>query len=189
MALAAVTTIVAALAAVLLVRAGGTSPTWQTYHDPSGLFTLWLPPGWTAQIETSTAGYGDSSGSATVSEEMVTFDDPVQGTGSAHFWIVADPIKTAFERQYNCQDSSMLQSFSARNLSTMEQTGAVWFFTTETAYFQVDVAIPGVLAPATFGHPLPTAAPIPATWLAADKADVNAILVSFQPTDSKPLVC
>ena len=49
--------VVAALVSVLLLRpgvtttnssAGGTtaSSQWQTYHDPLGLFTLRLPPGW-----------------------------------------------------------------------------------------------------------------------------------------------
>lgn len=198
---AVVTAVVVALVAVLLLLragvfttsqlggSGGAPSTWQTYHDPSGLFSLRLPPGWTVRIEPAAASYGDSRGSVQVHEEMVTFGDPAQGTGSAHFWVVADPIKTAFDRQHFCQYSTTLQSFSTRNLSGMEHTGALWLFTTENANFQIDVAIPGVLAPGTFGPPQPTATPLPATWVATDKTEVNAMLVSFQPTDPKPLAC
>src|SRR5262245_40584758 len=72
---------VVGLFAVLLARANGsvdsTVPAnWQTYRDPLGLFTTRLPPDWTAQADTSTASFGDRTGSATESEEHLTFTDP-----------------------------------------------------------------------------------------------------------------
>lgn len=73
-------------------------------------------------------------------------------------------------------------------LSTMEPSG-VWSFTTETASVQLDVGIPGVVMPTRFGHPWPTGTPLPAAWVATDTSAVNAMLVSFQPTDPKPLTC
>ena len=73
------------------------------------------------------------------------------------------------------------------NLSTMEHTGALSIFYTENASFQMDVTIPGVLAPEGYGPPMAT--PLPTLWAPIDKADVNWILASFQPTDPKPLAC
>jgi hypothetical protein len=107
--------------------------------------------------------------------------------------VVADPIKTTFDRQYFCQANSQPPDFSPLTLTGVEHMGAVARFVTETAHFQIDVKIPGVLAPlvgvAIPGPPLPTATPIPAAWAATDKTEVNTMLVSFQPTDPKSLTC
>jgi len=191
---AAAAVIVAALAAVLLGRAGllaggrGASGSWQLYHDPFGLFTVQLPPRWTAQFAPSTGTFGDRYGSETERVDQVSFDDPAQGTGSAYVSVIAHPIKTAFDHQYNCQQPSDLQPFVPLTLSSMEPGGHS-LFTTENAYFQVNVGIPGVVTPVGFGPPPPPATPIPSTWVATDKSEVNALLVSFQPTNSKPLTC
>jgi hypothetical protein len=192
-------TIMAALAAVLLARAsvfttrpsagsGGASISWQTYHDSFGLFTLQVPSDWMARTEPATTWYGTPTASTPVSFDMVTFNDPAQGAGSAHVWITAYPIKTAAARQYYCLQPSDLQRFAPRTLSSMEPGGA-WLFTTENASVQIDVGIPGVVMPARFGSPRPTGTPLPAPWLATDKREVNTMLVSFQPTDTKPLAC
>ena len=71
---------------------------WQTFHDKQGVYTLRLPPGWTAQLEPDAATYGDSAG-----EEMVIFDDPLQGTASAQIVIIVYPIPTASDRQSICK--------------------------------------------------------------------------------------
>jgi hypothetical protein len=194
---AAVTLVVAALATVLLGRAGlsagggGASGSWHTYHDPFGLFTLRVPPGWMAQVTRTTGSFGDRSGGVTERMDQVSFADPAQGTGpgSAFVWVFAIPLQTAVAHQTFCRElNTTLESFSPRNLRSMEPSG-VWFFTTETADFQVDVGIPGVVMPARFGLPWPTGTPLPAAWVAADKSAVNAMLVSFRPTDPKPLTC
>lgn len=193
-ALAATATVLDALVAVLVGRAGlpvgsgGASTSWQTYHDPFGLFTLRVPPGWTAQFAPTTGTFGDRYGSESERVDMVSFADPAQGTGSAYVLVTAYPIKTTFDHQHSCQQPSNLQRFSPATLSSMEPSG-VWLFTTETASFQVDVGIPGVVMPVGFGPPTPIPTPIPAPWVAIDKSEVNAMLVSFQPTDPKPLAC
>jgi len=120
---------------------------------------------------------------------MIAFHDPSQGTGSADVVVAADPIKTAFDRQYFCQANSMRQDFSPLTLDSMEHTGALAMFVTKNASFQIGVTIPGLLAPTTFGLPPPAATPIPATWAATDKTEVNTTLASFQPTDPKSLTC
>lgn len=189
---AAATVVVVALAAVLLGRASnGASGSWHTYHDPFGLFTLRVPPGWTAQFEPTTGGFGNPGGSVTERMDQVSFADPAQetGPGSAFVSVFAIPLKTVSAHQTFCGgNNAPLQSFSPRNLSEMEPSG-VWLFTTETASFQVDVGIPGVVMPVQFGPATPVPTPLPAAWVATDQSVVNALLASFQPTDPKPLTC
>ena len=190
---AAVTVVVVALAALLLGRAsdgasGSGSGSWHTYHDPFGLFTLRVPPGWATHFAPTTGTFGDRNGRETERVDMVSFDNPAQGTGSAYVLVIAYPIKTAFDHQYNCQQPANNQRFTPLTLSGMEPSG-YQLFTTETATFQVDVSIPGVVIPVGFGPATPVPTPLPATWVATDKTEVNEMLVSFQPTNPKPLTC
>jgi hypothetical protein len=202
---AAVTLVVAALAALLLGRAGlsgaggvgGASTSWHTYHDPFGLFTLRVPPGWVAQVTPTTGSFGDRSGGVTERMDQVGFNNPAQGTGpgSAFVSVFAIPLQTAVAHQTVCRDlNTPLQPFAPLTLRSMVPSGHQ-LFTTETASFQVDVGIPGVVmpeqvgAPMQSGPPTPTPTPLPAAWVAADKSAVNAMLVSFRPTDPKPLTC
>ena len=185
--------VVALVVALLVVRvrmsSAGTSSKWQTYRDPFGLYTLQLPPGWVAQVTTSSVSYGDSSGSATTQIEMVTFDEPSQGTGSAHLYTIAWRIKTTFDHQFYCGPSTLRQGFSPMTLNTFGQSG-VSLFVTEDAYFQINVTIPNDLVQepdVLIPPPTPTAVPI--SWSATDQTVVNQMLVSFQPTDPKPLAC
>ena len=71
----------------------------------------------------------------------------------------------------------------------MEHSGALSIFQTENASFQIDVSIPGILAPSRFGPATLTPTLIPAAWLATDQTEVNEMLVSFHPSDPKPLKC
>lgn len=183
--LVGIATIVAALVAGLLLRAGmasanrptGDAPTsarWQTYHDPFGLYTLQLPSSWSAHVVSSD-----------VTLETVTFDDPEQGKASARVSITA----TAIDSQSVCRMPIPHQSFSGLTLGAMEQAGALAIVYTNSESFQVDVMIPGVLAPATFDAAAPTPTPLPAAQTNSDRTEVNTLLVSFHPTDAKPLTC
>jgi hypothetical protein len=194
--------VVLALAGVLAARAGeaitsrlgtsgGTSSHWRTYYDPFGLFTLRLPPAWTAQNEPGTATTNDSSGSFTVSTENITFENSSQGTGSASLDVSAYRITDTSAHQYYCRNVSDFQSFSPMNLSSterLEDAGGVWLFTTDTGFFTVDVTIPGIMA-VGYVSPSPPPTPLPASWLATDQTEMQVMLTSFQPTDSKPLSC
>jgi hypothetical protein len=197
----AVSLVVVALVAVLLVRAGagGTSASqpggrgvvpanWHTFHDKLGLYTLRLPPGWTAQGGVGVGPTeGNSSVSVTLTIEGFHFTDPSQGTGSAEVYIAAYPLNAA-DRQFMCATTSQtsyppfngLQGIGSRSL---------YLFGTENAQFQIDVTIPGILVPVNFGPPPPAATPLPASWIATDQTDVHGILATFQPTDSKALAC
>ena len=182
--------LVVALAIGLLAHAGmfaanrpassvATSARVQTYHDPFDLYTLQLPSAWTAEVVTSTTGI----------DEMIAFDDPTQGKGSAQVAITVNPISTEIERQYICRTFPVRLDFSGLSLSKVEQWSAQSVFDTENASFQIDVTIPGVLAPVGFGPATPTPTPLPAAWLATDTSEVNAMLVSFHPSDPMPLKC
>src|SRR5215469_3555545 len=35
---------------------------WQTYHDPAGLFSIRVPPGWTIRMDSGSATVGDRTG-------------------------------------------------------------------------------------------------------------------------------
>jgi hypothetical protein len=151
------------------------STRWQTYHDPYGLFTLQTPPAWTAQIARSY-----------MAVESITFDDPAQGKGSAQIVIDASSL----DRQGACRLPSQLRGgFSGLTLNGIEHTGALSIFYTENASFQIDVTIPGVLAPSKFGPATLTPTPIPMAWSSADETEVNEMLVSFHPSNPKPLKC
>jgi hypothetical protein len=191
--------VIVALVAVMLLRTGvatasrpvgdnGVSSHWQTYHDPLGLFTLRLPPGWSAHVTVGTLSYGGPI----VKLDDISFSNPSQGSGSASVGIFADPIATTVEQQYYCDASSAISGFSPMTVDRLKQMGAYVIFVTEGAHFQIDVKIPGILAPATFGqppYPTPTPTALPASWLATDVMQVNALLASFQPMDPKPLEC
>jgi hypothetical protein len=165
---------------------------WQAYHDPLGLFSARLPATWTAHATTGTASYGDRTGSATETTEIVQFSDPALGAGSAGFEVSAEPIKSDFERHWYCQGFTR-KNDTFHGIPTEHEYDALWLFDTANAHFQLNVDIPGVLGaphsqPPQFGwHPTPT--PLPAETVAADRATLSTILSAFQPTDATPLSC
>jgi hypothetical protein len=203
--------VVAALVVGLLARAGVLAfnrtvstaevPTnWQTFHDPFGLYTLRLPPGWTGYggIATKTMRIDGitiptSSASETKTVELFTFANESQGTGSAQVFIESDPIRnTVFDHQAYCPDSlernATFHGLPALHVLVSPPSPDAhegWDFATGNAYFFIEVS------PQTVPHGLlvPTATPFPAAQLAIDQTDANRILASFQPSDIKPLAC
>jgi hypothetical protein len=172
-------------------RSGGSAvvpANWQTFHDKLGFYSLRFPRGWTAQGGSGPGPTeGDSSGSITLTAEGFHFTDPSEGTGSAEVYIFTTPIplNTAWDRQYFCYTSPQYRT-AFHGLPAIG-TRSVYLFDTGNASFQIDVTIPGVLVPISFGPPPPAATPIPTSWITTDQADVHGILNSFQPTDPKPL--
>lgn len=194
----AVALVVALFAVLSLQRgSGAASPpvvpaSWQTYRDPAGLFSLRMPQGWSAHLETSSETFGDRTGSATDTTEFLSVSDPEQGTGSAKFYVNAAPISTAFERHWYCQAFPSANSgFQGIPASSMGQ--AVWLFDTANAHFQLDVWIPGVLEPPhsspMMPSSMPTATPLPAATVAVDRQVLATMLGSFAPTDPPALAC
>jgi hypothetical protein len=196
---------VAGLAVVLLGRGSGpnngSSPSigggsadtsgWQMYRDPMNMFSLRLPPGWTAQVGTSSGTMGDRTGSMTQTTESVDLSDPTQGNGSARVDFSAEPITSDFARHWYCQAFPAKDSHSTFHGIPASTQPAVWLFNSANAHFQLDVWIPGVLEPPHSGSPIPapTATPLPASWVSADQRDINGVLATFQPTNPSPLSC
>lgn len=199
--------VVAGLATVLLGRAnapGGSSPSigggsadtsgWQTYHDRMNLFSLRMPPGWTAQVTTNNGTVGDNTGSMSVTTENVVLSDPTQGDVSAKMFISAESIDSAFARHWYSQawpGSQYNTTFHGIPAQHFDQT--VWLFNSAGAHFQLDVMIPGVISPPMELGPItvlpPTPTPLPANQLAADRADINGMLATFRPSNPAPLSC
>ena len=202
-----VVAVVGGLAIALLGRgsapANGSSPSiggsgsvntsgWQVYHDPMNLFSLRVPPGWTAQVSTSTGTMGDRTGSMTETMETVELSDPTQGQASARVIVDAEPINSDFAHHWYCQAwPARSQTTTFHGIPAVHFEPAVWLFSSANAHFQLDVAIPGVLEPSHSGSPIPqpTATPLPASWVAADRNDINGALATFQTASASPLSC
>jgi hypothetical protein len=151
-----------------------------------------LPPPWTVRFDTGSSGFGDSTGSATETDEFISFTDPAQGDASPWVSVNATPIHTAFERHWYCgafpgkHDS--FHGIPAQSVFDVE-----WLFETGNAHFQIDYAIPGVKGPPHTSPliltPSPIPTPLPPSTVFADQTLVNTILASFQPTDPHALAC
>lgn len=191
--------LVVALFAILMLRPNG-SPfggtpnapaNWQTYRDPSGLFSVRLPAEWTAQVETGTDSFGDNTGSATETDEMIRFGDPALGNASAQLYVTATPIQSDFERHWYCKNFGQANRPHAMSAETLSP--GPFLFDTANAHFQVSVSIPGVLGPLhsspVYTNPPPTPTPLPQQTIAADRTILATILGSFQPANATPLSC
>lgn len=202
--LTVVIALVAGFGALALARQGkltlppqlapGSTADWQTYHDPLGLFTMRLPPGWTASVEMGSFTQGDRNGSDSGQDEMIRFSDLAQGKTSAVIFVYAQPIHdTAVAQSMMCgargQESGTFQGYPA---STQP---ALILFESGNAHFQIDEVIPGVLAPANPGGPMipspppPTPTPLSASTISTHRALLSDALASFYPTDAQPLAC
>jgi hypothetical protein len=203
-----VVAVVAALAVVLLGRgngpANGSSPSvggtsantsgWQTYHDPMNMYSLRLPPGWTAKVGTSSGFASNRGGAISVTMETVVFSDPRYGQSSAQVDISAEPIDSDVARRVYCADWSPHNfNDTFHGIPAEHIPEATWLFSSANAHFQLDVWIPGVLEPPHERGPLtgmePTASPLPASWIAADRVNINGVLASFRPANPAPLSC
>lgn len=171
--------VVAAAIAVAVVHGGGagrvTVPTdWQTYRDPAGLFTLRMPQGWTARVTTRTATFGNNSGSATETTETVAFSDPGQNGASPRVTVVAQPIKTDFERTWYCYGRANEKS-SFHGIPAEHGDDATWVFSTTNAHFQVAYTLPG--------------AKTSQATVQTNQTIVDRILAAFEPADATALKC
>lgn len=196
--------VVGGLAVALLGGGGGSSPNigsvgsadtsgWQTYHDPMEMFSLRLPPGWTAQVSDSSGTMGDRTGNMTQTTESVSLSDPAQGEASAQLIVTAEPINSDFAHHWYCQAWPTKNDNSTFHGIPAEAQPAVWLFNSANAHFQLDVTVPGVVAPPHELGPIsvlpPTPTPLPASVLATDQSDINGVLATFRPANASPLSC
>lgn len=195
--LAVVCALLAGLGAVALWQAGGplapiATVSWRVYHDPLGLFTMRLPPGWTATVRYSEFTYGDPQGSDSGREEDISFSDPAQGAASASIWVYAMPLHNVALAQRNWCSSGAADISTFNGYPAEGSLPPRLLFNAASAHFQINDAIPGVFEPPSLGHVrigYLTPTPLPATTVAADRALLNDALATFKPTDPKPLPC
>ena len=195
--LAAVCVLLAGFGALALWRAGGpTTPLgtlgWRVYHDPLGLYTMRLPPGWTASARIGEFTHGDPQGSDSGRDESVLFSDPAQGAASASISVYAMPIHNVAlaQRTWCASGAAVVSTFNGYPAEGRMPPQVI--FNATSAHFQVDEEIPDVFEAGSLGHATivyATPTPLPATTVAADRALLNDALASFQPTDPKPLTC
>jgi hypothetical protein len=193
--------LVAAFAAVALWRQGAffaPQPTlpaadidWQVYHDQLGLFTMRLPPGWTAASSLGSFTEGDRTGSESGQDETVIFSDPALGASSPSISVYAQPITNSVGHAMTCSGHSQ-ETATFNGYPADTSSPALILFESGNAHFQIVETIPGALVPDSTGgsmNPPTPPPPPPAATVTAERALLADALASFQPSDAKPLTC
>lgn len=170
----------------------GSTASWQVYHDPLGLFTVRVPPGWTSHSsEQGTYTEGNRQGRFTGQDENATFSDPTRGAGSTTLGVYVmqipdSPVAAAMNCSERVHETATFNGYPADTT-----THGVILFESANAHFQIGETIPGVIVPVgpTSLNPPPPPTAAPAATVTADKALIAAMLASFQPTDPHPLAC
>lgn len=164
---------------------------WRVYHDPLGLFTVRLPPGWVASSSLGSYSEGGPGGSDSGQDEYITFHNVALGAASPSVSIYAHPLHNAAARQMACS-AGFAFTMRFHGYPADESMPAVILFDSAGAHFQIDEVIPGVLLPVNPGgpaNPPPPPTPPPAATVTAERATLSAFLATFQPTDPQSLAC
>jgi hypothetical protein len=189
--------VVAALLVVsALHRAAGLPPTgpatvgssWPLYRDPAGLFTVHIPPGWTASTDTGTVTLGDRTGSGQETVEYTTLGDRMGSSTTITVYISAYAFDSPFLHAFACRAGSPggLRNAMVAGLPAFYDDVLGWVFDTDKAHYQVGYRFPGYTGSMLQASP-PT--PIPAATLQAGQQLMNQILATFTPSSTKPLTC
>lgn len=201
-ALVVVIAIVAAFAAVLLEQQGALMPPqqtgpaatrdWRVYHDPLNLFTMRLPPGWTASSSLGSFTEGNRTESMSGQEENIQFSNPSLGAASPRILVFAQQMNSQSLAQSMWCSEYRGQPSTFNGYPADESSPAEILFDSANAHFQIGETIPGSLAPANPGgpaNPPPPPTPLPTATVMADRSLLSDALATFQPTNPHALSC
>jgi hypothetical protein len=184
----AVGTLIVAVVLGLVLSHASTPPAygpsgWTVFHDPSGYFTISLPPGWTADGgESGTGTTGDATGSYTETDYAWVAEDPANGGEGPIVAISYYPLPNAFARQYECRAFPSPSATFAGLPAAPIADG--WIVATTAAHYQLNYGFP----PNTTAHTTPPT-PVPAVTATAG-TDLSAqVAATFRPTPRTPLSC
>lgn len=117
---------------------------WQIYRDPTGLFTVQMPPGWTGHYsDQGSATEGDQTTSVTIETYATTLGDPPDSTATFKFAVSYWPLPNAFARQWQCQQRQQLDT-TIDGLPAEHGGGTVYdplLLDTEAAHYQIDYVL------------------------------------------------
>jgi hypothetical protein len=160
---------------------------WPLYRDPAGLFTVRIPPGWTASTNTGTATVGDRTGSGQEPTEETALGDPPNGSTTITVYISVSEFDSPFLHGLACREGTPGPTdATVAGLPALYNPRTGWVFNTNQAFYQV-----GYLYPGYTGSVLQTSAPtpIPAATLQAGQQLMSQILATFRPSSTQPLTC
>lgn len=161
---------------------------WQRYTDPSGLFTIAIPNGWTVQRQTSDATLSADSQFTTVHQEMEGLGGPPGGQNTITVWIVVMPIVNDFTRHWWCQDG-WPQNTTLAGLPAYTDGRNMWIVNSSGAHFQINYTYPNYKGDVLIPANAPSPTPMPPGFYEKGQQDLHAILASFLPTPDTPLKC
>lgn len=161
---------------------------WPFYRDPAHLFTVRIPPGWTATTSTSTATVGDRTRTAQEQMEETALTDPHAPSTTITVYITAYPFDSPVLRALTCEMAPPggLANATVAGLSAQYTSRTGWVFDSDTAHYQVGYLLPGYTGSMLQASP-PT--PIPAADLQAGQQLMGQILATFTPSSTRPLTC
>jgi hypothetical protein len=196
--------VVAALVVVSAVRGGAKLPStvavhtlprtptsvvnsWPLYRDPAGLFTVRIPPGWTASTNTGTATVGDTTATGQETEEETALGDPRRGSTTITVYVSVSEFNSPFLHALACREGTPRPTnATVAGLPAVYNPRTGWVFDTDQAFYQVGYLFPG------YTGSIPQASaptPIPAATLQAGEQLMNQILATFVPSTTQPLTC
>jgi hypothetical protein len=169
----------------LVTSASAPPATWMIYRDPAGYFSIRVPPGWRASVETGQGNMGDRTGNFSFTEETIMLAAPADLTGVLWVSLSVQPLPNAFARHFACQNQQFGPVATSLDGLPAGYDNWTWFLNTEAAHFQISTW----LSPHTSLPNLPPPTPVRTATIATDQRLLAQVIASFQPIPATALSC